>query len=100
MNQQFMTKIDVAVIHGQSELLAQKLNTLRANRRHLLPGTVARYISVTHPEKLHIVLIWRRACMPSERERQAALTAFLADFADCLAWKDAQVDEWPVLLHT
>jgi excisionase family DNA binding protein len=101
-NQQYITTIDVAILNGKSELLAQKLTDIRVNKQHLLPGTVARYISLNpdQPTTLHILFVWRRSLLPSEAERQTAISALQSDLADCLAWSQAQIQEWPVFLHT
>jgi excisionase family DNA binding protein len=97
-NCQYLTTIKLRVRPEQDELLTRKLDEIRTTNRHLLPGTAARYIARDPYDtaSILIVLIWRRAIMPSEEEREAALSA---DFADVLAWEQAVRTESRVLLH-
>ena len=75
---------------------------MRLQRKHLIPGTVARYISrkKSNEEEVQIVLIWRQRLMPSEEERQAALTNLQDDLSDLFDWENASFLEGPVLLNT
>ena len=100
-NLQYLTLIRVRVRPGQDESLAHKLHEIRVANKHLLPGTAARYIARDphNPDKLLIVLVWRRVFMPSNEEREAALAALSADLADVLAWETAARTESRVLLH-
>lgn len=100
-NSQYLTTIRVRVRPGQSSALDQKLAEIRAARKHLLPGTTARYIgrSQLDPNEMVIILVWRSATMPAEEERVAALAALQADLAEVLAWETATEKEGQVLLH-
>ena len=100
-NLQYLTTIRLRVRSGQDEAFEHKLHEIRTTRKHLLPGTVARYIAHDphEPTKITIMLVWRRAIMPSAEERAAALSALSADLADVLAWETAARTESRVLLH-
>lgn len=101
MNPQFLTTITVRMHPGQGERLEDRLYALRAANRHRLPGTAARYIarSVQDPDEVEIVLVWRSVAMPSLDKREAALSAFYAEFADIIDWETALHKEGRVLLH-
>ena len=96
-----LTTIRVRVRPGQEERFMHKLHEIRAARQHLLPGTAARYIARApdDPASVMIALIWRRASMSCEHEREAALAALSAELADVLAWEFAVRTESHVLLH-
>lgn len=100
-NPQYVTTIRAFVRPGQGERLERMLAEIRALRKHLLPGTAARYImrDPQYPERVLIVLIWYGAAMPPEEECKAALTAFYADLACVLDWETAITDEGQVLVH-
>ncbi len=101
MNPQFLTTITARMHPGQGERLEDRLYALRAANRHRLPGTAARYIarSVQNPDEVEIVLVWRSVAMPSLDKREAALSAFYAEFADIIDWETALHKEGRVLLH-
>lgn len=101
-NVQYLTLIAVHLRPGQEKTLDQKLEEVRADAKHLLPGTVARYIarSEKKPEDVQIVLVWRSTVMPPEEEREAALAALRADLADVLDWETAWSEYGKVLMHT
>lgn len=100
-NDQYLTFITARVRPGQDENLEPRLLEMRAQNKHRLPGTSARYIARDRedPEEVTIVLVWRSSFMPPEEERQSSLAAFYADFADILDWDTAEVTEGQVLLH-
>lgn len=100
-NQLSLTNITVRQRPGQSEHLAERLQEMRIEGQHLLPGTAARYIarSQSDSDEIHIVLLWRAALHPSDQQRKKALAALAADFADVLDWEHAIVQTGQVLLH-
>ncbi len=101
-NLQYLTHITVSIRPGQGDKLDQKLEEMRADAKHLLPGTVARYIARNEekPEDVQIVLVWRSTVMPPKEEREAALAALRADLADILYWETAWSESGKVLMHT
>lgn len=100
-NQQYLLTISVCLREGQEQRFQDKLVEIRQERRHLLVGTVARYIAqqTNAPEQVRIVLIWRQQLLPSEEERQAALAALRADFWELLNWETAISFEGQVALN-
>ena len=92
MNLQYFTTINVRTREGQSAKLEPRLAEIRAGHKHLIPGTVARYIvrDQTNPDEIQIVLVWRRLVMPPDEEREEALAALRADLADILDWETAE----------
>ncbi|HET8840982.1 MAG TPA: helix-turn-helix domain-containing protein [Ktedonobacteraceae bacterium] len=101
-NLQYLLSISMCLRSGQEQQFQQKLTEIRLQRKHLIPGTVARYISRTRslPEEIQIVLVWRQRLMPPEEERQAALAALRADFSDILEWETATSFEGVAALNT
>jgi excisionase family DNA binding protein len=96
-----LTYITVRQRPGQGERLREKLQEMRAQGLHLMPGTSARYIARNQqdPEEMYIVLLWRAALRPSDEQRTQALAALAADLADFLDWEHARVQEKQVLVH-
>lgn len=90
-NLQYLLTITVRVRQGQQERLGPRLEEIRASKKHLLPGTVARSIvhDEANPEVVHMVFVWRRLLMPPDAERDAAIAALQADLADILDWETA-----------
>jgi excisionase family DNA binding protein len=101
-NQQYTTVIFANLRAGSEAQLGTKLAEIRAGKKHLLPGTVARYIArnAEKPNEIHILLIWRSTVMPSEAEREAALAALRADLAEIVDWDTAWIEQGQVLMHT
>lgn len=101
-NLQYLTHITVNVRPEQGEKLNQKLEEMRVGEKHLLPGTVARYIarSEEKPDEVQIVLVWRSTVMPPDKEREAALAALRAELAEILDWDTAWSESGRVLMHT
>jgi len=101
MNLQYLTSITVRAREGQSTKLEQRLAEIRANSRHLITGTVARYIvrDKINPDEIQIVLVWRRLVMPPDEEREAAITALCADLTDILDWETASYREGQVIMN-
>jgi excisionase family DNA binding protein len=101
-NIQYLTIIFARIKDGQGERFDAKLEEIRAGEKHLLPGTVARYIarSEEKPEDVQIVLVWRSTVMPPAGEREAALAALRAEFAEILDWENAWSEYGRVVMHT
>jgi excisionase family DNA binding protein len=101
-NLQYTTVIFANLRAGSEAKLAAKLAEIRAGKKHLLPGTVARYIArnAEKPNEIHILLIWRSTVMPAEAEREAALAALRADLAEVVDWETAWSEQGQVLMHT
>ena len=100
-NRLFATIILVRLRDGQEALFKQRLGRMRRTNAHCFPGTQARLIvpGQRHPGEISILLIWREVAMPSTEEREQALNAFAAEFADVLDWSTAERKEGRVLLH-
>lgn len=101
-NGQVLTQVSVEVQAGQRQALEQRLAQIHLSNRHQLPGTIARYIAwEPRPStRVKMVFIWRRAAMPPEGERGAALKALWDELDDLLAWKTMVIQECDMLLHT
>lgn len=101
MNLQYLTTINVRVREGQSELLGRRLTEIRMDQRHLMPGTVARYIvrNQANPDDIQIILIWRKLAMPSDEERETTIAALCNDLADILDWETALRSDGQVILN-
>jgi hypothetical protein len=100
-NPQYLTTLKVRLRLGQDEALEQKLREMRAEHKHLLPGTAARYIARSQhdPNDIMIVLIWRDAALPPKEERETAFATLRADLAEVLDWETSMKKEGQVLLH-
>lgn len=100
-NLQYLTSITARLRPGQGKRLKEKLLEIRTEGRHLLPGTAARYIVCSRdcPDEVQIMLIWRSAIMPPERERETALAALREDLAEVVAWETALYKESQVVMH-
>lgn len=100
-NRQFATIITLRLRDEQEALFKQKLIAMRRTNAHCFPGTQARFIlhNQNDPGEVIMLLIWREAAMPPAEEREAALSAFAADFADVLDWSTAERREGRVVLH-
>lgn len=101
-NFQQMTLITTKLRPGQDDKFEQKLDEMRAKGKHVLPGTVARYIvrSDKIPDEVQIVLIWRSSVMPTDEKRKASMDALRAELAEILDWKSAWIESGKVLMHT
>lgn len=101
-NLQYMLTLNVRLYPNQERRFKEKVDEIRMKQKHLLPGTVARYIvqQTSEPQAIQIVLSWRQQMLPSEQERQAVLTALRADFLGILDWDHASSAEGFVLLNT
>jgi hypothetical protein len=101
-NLQYLTIIFARLREGKREQLEQKLEEIHAAEKHLLTGTVARYIARNRhkPDDLQIVLVWRSTVMPSDEEREAALNALREELAEIVDWETAWSEEGQVLMHT
>jgi excisionase family DNA binding protein len=88
LNRQYMTLIRARVREGASERLEQRLEEIRAAKKHHLTGTVVRSVMCNQhdPTAIQIQFVWRQLVMPPQEERQAAIAALCADLADLLDW--------------
>ena len=75
---------------------------MRREKRHLFPGTLARYIieKQRQPEYLEIMLVWRNTAMPDEAIYHQWLGEFQQALSDVLDWETAQFDSGRVIMHT
>ena len=101
-NIQYMTLITARIRTGQRDNFAKKLDEIHADEKHLLPGTVARYIarSEAKPDDIQIVLVWRSTVMPPAAEREAALAALRQELAEIVDWDSSWSEYGRVLMHT
>jgi excisionase family DNA binding protein len=101
-NLQYLAIMKAHVKPGQSEKLEKRLDEFRLRGKHMLPGTVGRYVSrvVDDPDDVYIVLIWRSTVMPKEEVRQETVRELKAELADLVDW-DEPLDAYTrVMLHT
>jgi len=101
-NSRFVTLIYIQMYQGKRQALVERLEEIRKSKKHLFPGTVARYIidDQTHPGQVILFLIWRGSIMPEEAEREQALEAFRQELADVLDWGTAQYNHGTAFMHT
>jgi hypothetical protein len=94
--------VRVQILAGQQRKLMEALRSMRQEKQHLFPGTVARYIAEddTAPGTIEIQLIWKQGDMPANDTYRKELEAFKQLFADVLNWETAQYSTKNVLLHT
>jgi len=100
-NLQYLSSITLQLRPGKGKRLMEKIQEMRVEGRHLLQGTAARYIvrSQASPDEVQILLVWRSAIMPPQREREAALVALRKDLSEVVAWETARYEESQVVLH-
>jgi excisionase family DNA binding protein len=98
-NTQYVTTIEVQTRQGQQARLVRKLEEIRKQRKHLFPGTVARYV-IDKQDGIEIILVWRKVVMPPAEERAAALDLLRGDLAEVLEWESAVICEQEVIMHT
>src|SRR5258708_38962315 len=101
-NTQFITQITLFMQPQKQALFEQKLEEIRESKRHLFPGTVARYVvsdDAKH-EQVHMILVWRGTVMPDEATRQQELDMLKQELADVLDWSNAQYKHGKVFMHT
>ena len=86
---------------GQQERFEEKLKEIHQAEKHLLPGTVARYIACgeEQPNDVQMVLVWRSTVMPAQAEREAAMQALRAEFAGILDWETAKSEYSRVVMN-
>lgn len=101
-NRQYTTIMFTSILPGQSENFDKKLQAIHTEGIHLLPGTVARYISrsVKKPNDVQIILVWRSTVMPEEEEREAEFEALKEEFAEILDWEKSWGEYGQVVMHT
>lgn len=100
-NQCTLLHISVRLRPGQEECFHHHLQQMRQANTHCLPGTMARYIvrNQSDPDEVDIVLLWRAAIAPPEQQREQALAALAAEFANVFDWNQARRKEGEVVLH-
>ena len=93
--------IHVQVRPGQEAAFEKKWKSTLKQQRHLLSGTMLRYILVDgqSPTTVHIWLAWKDN-EADEEELARELAAFKADFADVLDWETEQESSLKGLLYT
>jgi excisionase family DNA binding protein len=98
----FITYIQVQIRPGRETELEEKLQAIKRGGRHLFPGTVMRYISLSGepPPTATIQLVWRSLDTPDEATRKKAIEAFETELADVLDWKTAQYRTEKVAIHS
>jgi hypothetical protein len=96
------TSILVRIRPHQHTRLISRLEEMRREKRHLFPGTLARYIieKQQQSEHLEILLIWRDTAMPDEATYNQWLNEFQQALSDVLDWETAQYDIGRVIMHT
>lgn len=101
-NLEYVTDITARLKEGQSANFLAKLDEFRGEGQHMIPGTVARYISRGGPDlgQVRIILIWRTTVMPEKAECEAAIKAMSTDLAEMLDWGTLKITYEPVVLHT
>jgi len=94
--------IQVQIRPGQEAVFEQKLRTMREEERHLLRGTMLRYVLVDEdePGMVHIWLAWKDNERPDEEEWERELAEFRADFADVLDWTTERASRLRGLVYT
>ena len=100
-NRQYVTVMFARVLPGQQSAFERKLEEIRSGQKHLLPGTVGRYIarSEEKPDDVQIILLWRSTVMPADEEREAAVQAFRAELADVLDWETSWSEYGRVVMN-
>lgn len=96
------TSIEVHIRSGQEEALEKKLEAMLRGRRHLLTGSIQRYILRDKADEtlVSIWLVWKDSEMPDERVQQQELEAFKAEFADVLDWETAVYSSKEGIVYT
>ena len=96
------TSILVRIRPHQRTRLVSRLEEMRREKRHLFPGTLARYIieKQRQSEHVEILLIWRDTVMPDEVTYNRWLNEFQQALNDVLDWETAQYDTGRVIMHT
>jgi len=96
------TSILVRICSHQHTRLISRLEEMRREKRHLFPGTLARYIieKQRQPEHIEILFIWRNKAMPDETTYNRWLSEFQQALSDVLDWETAQYDTGRVIMHT
>jgi excisionase family DNA binding protein len=96
-----ITTITVQALPDCDGQLEGRLAEFRAESKHCLAGTSARYIGRNreNPAEVVIVLLWRGAVLPAQEQRETALAALRADLANLCAWDTAAMEEGLVVLY-
>ncbi len=98
-NKLVLTSITVPVRAGQEAQLEPKLAEMRVDSKHILKGTVSRFITLLDTQLVQFILIWCTRGMQSHEEREAALAAMCFELTEVLEWETSCWQEGPVLLH-
>lgn len=101
-NIQYLMNLSAHIKPGQQENFSKKLKEIQRGKKHLLPGTVARYVALgeENPDTVQVVLIWRSTVMPAKEEREAALNALREDFAGIVDWTVVRNEYNQVVMNT
>jgi excisionase family DNA binding protein len=94
--------IEVPVLPGRQERLLEKLLAIQEGKRHIFPGTMARYVlrEDTSFASVSIWLVWKDTEMPGQVIRDEELTAFKAELADVLDWDSASQSTKEGIIYT
>ena len=97
-----ITYIRVQIRVGQEKKLIEKLQRIKREERHLLPGTVTRYISQSDasPASVTIQLVWKNGEMPDEAARKQNFEKFETELADVLDWETMEYRTEKAVIHT
>ena len=101
-NTVFATSIHVRIRTHQRAKLMTRLEEMRREKRHLFPGTLARFIVEKQwkSEYIEILLLWRDSARPDEATYNHWLGEFQRELHDVLDWETAEYDMGRVLMHT
>jgi predicted nucleic acid-binding protein len=94
--------VRVQILAGQQKKLMEALRSMKQEKQHLFPGTVARYIAEDDAASgtIEIQLIWKQGDMSENDAYSKELEAFKLSLADVLNWDTARCSTKTVLLHT
>ena len=85
------TGIEVHICPGQEAALEKKLKAMSKGKKHLLTGSIQRYIMRDKADEtlVSIWLVWKDNELPDEATHKQEIEAFKAEFADVLDWDTA-----------
>jgi hypothetical protein len=92
----------VQVRAGQQAKLTDRLKTIQRAERHILPGSIMRYVikGDTELTKVHFFLIWKDVDRSFDITRERSFVAFQEELADVLDWEKAQYNTNEVIIYT
>jgi len=101
-NTQFALFIEIRIRAGQEWQFETRLEEIRQSKAFTFPGTVARYIVMSHddPQLVEIMLIWKKSIMPGESEREQELEDFRHALDDIFDWSTVRYKSGQVVMHT